>query len=76
MQVKTTQIKDINDRNLNYIVFEKNNKKEVINVGEKTFNKIKTLLDEPEQLQIEETREMEKPHNLRRRGNGGDVNNG
>lgn len=76
MEVTAVTIKDINDRNLYYIKFKtKGGSTQVINVGEKTFNKIKTLQDEetkqpelPLQGEQTETTTVEKPHNVRGRG--------
>lgn len=42
--VKTVKIKDINDRELLYVVIQNGGQKESINVGIKTFTKIENLL--------------------------------
>lgn len=44
MNVKTVKLKDINDRELLYVVIENGGRKESINVGIKTFTKIENLL--------------------------------
>lgn len=42
--VKTIKIKDIKDKDLLYVVIEHNGRKEVINVGTKTFERVSDLL--------------------------------
>lgn len=47
--VKCVTIKDINDKDLQYIVIENNGKKTAINVGDKTIKNVQEVLNAPEQ---------------------------
>jgi hypothetical protein len=52
MKIETVMLPTIKGDNTYYIKFTKGLKTEFINVGEKTFTKIKNLLNEPEQTKI------------------------
>lgn len=49
--VKTIKIKDIKDNDQLYVVIENNGKKEAINVGIKTYERIEQLIN-PKQAEL------------------------
>ena len=56
--VKTAKYTDIHEKNQFYVVIQNNEKRKVINVGEKTFNEVNAVIDETpaetKQLKLEE----------------------
>lgn len=47
MQVKTVKIKNINDKDQLYVVIEEGSQKAIINVGQKTFDAVSKIVNNP-----------------------------
>lgn len=59
--VKTVKLQDIKGKDLLYVMIENNGMKEAINVGEKTWNRIDTLINsKPGKDEKQSSSKMEK----------------
>lgn len=60
--IKTVKQTDIHEKNQFYVVIQNNEKRKVINVGEKTYNEVNSVIEEKPSETIQTKLEVDEPN--------------